>query len=546
MLRKVTLKSPDDYFWLHEKGERAVEIRRSQLSELIDYQADDCSVVMLRGQSSKSAQCLESLKSRIESYSNLERFNQLGIKDHLLQRSDKDRHSRMRHCYGTALVGLVYLEALDAFRGNTVFSSLNRERIEPLLEFALLLHDIGHLPFSHLMEEVFAELNWTRMSGRYHRHDDVPIEQLSDSDKEHLRSALGSALGRTDGASNQEFEMLQDLVAGISGVPFLDAIVNSAVDADKIDYIFRDMKFTQAATRLRTTDDWLQDFMSNISLSTQGLVRLNGEAALCALELLRERQFLYERLYLNPQIRVFEKLASTVLASWLTARIFGMGPSPGTQDVSCDLRSRKGAKAYEQLIAAFRDETEFSLLKVMCQELADETCTFRDPEARNWFGEIQQHFEDFDNGTGDGILKRKANEMMVREPLTIAGNHVEDARRIARDLYVDYPCGVLIDVAEFPDFLPSPPDRRFKMGGDTVVAEQFLVPDQDIRRWSRSGVGRFPLHKCDFTAFENKTAQVVVINTRPGAMKGDYVYDLFVHRCCARGIEPMPLGERGQ
>lgn len=84
------------------------------------------------------------------------------------------------------------------------------------------------------------------------------------------------------------------LIESNTGKPYLDAIVNSAVDADKIDYIFRDLRFLQFGSSLPPEQNgWLQEFLSDQDLSPEGLIRLNGRSVLMAKELLETRRRLY-------------------------------------------------------------------------------------------------------------------------------------------------------------------------------------------------------------------------------------------------------------
>lgn len=487
----------------------------------------------------------------IKSFQQMQSFNQLGIKDYLLQKSaESSLHTRLNHSVGTALVGTLYFYALEPFIDFTIFKnmSINREEVKKLLNFALYLHDVGHLPFSHSMEEVLRELNWTRLKGKSFRHDEVPLEQLRDEDKQGIGQALKEVFG--DERGSDYFEFVQDLIGGISGVPFLDAIVNSSIDADKIDYIFRDMRFTRTRARMREEREWLRDFFSSISLSPEGFIRLNGEASLCALELLEERQFLYRNLYLRPDIRAFEKIAKVILTSWLTRYsskvlldlLEDERSKKGFIQLEPDLRNLKGIKAANEIMERFYKETkvprELNFLIKMAEEL--ELDNSSDDRAKNWFGKIKIKLNKFNNSSEDSkiLSKDKDTIEIVEEPFYLeSGEDAKKAKEIARNIYVDYPCGILIDIVDFPRFLPSSRTRRFHFHNNEIISDTFLVPDREPSEWCRSKIGRFPLHLCDFTKLEKNFAQVIVINTEPEEVRGIYFYDLFRQRCRAQNIE---------
>lgn len=479
---------PGDEYWLKGEEQLRLSVNRQNLNSILGLSIGDDEIILNRRPRTDSlngVDNLEKYKSEIEAYGNIEHFNQLGIKDYLLQTEDKDYHSRQNHSYGTAMIGISYFTALKPFVQDTNFKKLiEDDKCTRLLNLALLLHDVGHLPFSHLMEEVFNDVNWTRGKGKYHRHDDAPLEQLSDPEKEGIKKAIIGTMGIEENEKNEYFELLQDLIAGISGVPFLDAVVNSAIDADKIDYIFRDMKYARAMARFMAPEKWLEDFLSNISLSPEGLVRLNGNSSLCALQLLEERQFLYRALYLRPEIRAFEKIAATVILSWLTSKVSQNIQIP--PEIDADLRKKKGNIAYGQLIKEFYQfKNEFDLLINICGQLANDERTHQDHEAKEWFGRIKEIFGKFKDKSKTGKLEELAANMIVDDPFYLKREHAEGARKIARDLYVDYPCWVLIDIVESPRFLPSPKSRRFKTQNTEFIGEQFLVPDEDISKWGK-------------------------------------------------------------
>jgi HD superfamily phosphohydrolase len=94
-----------------------------------------------------------------------------------------------------------------------------------LIPFAALLHDIGHYPFSHALEELQAE----RIPGH---HEALVGHFLTDPD---VAAALRSVT--SDAATR-----IEALIRGRSGNP-LQGLVSGSLDLDKIEYLKRDARF---------------------------------------------------------------------------------------------------------------------------------------------------------------------------------------------------------------------------------------------------------------------------------------------------------------
>jgi len=96
---------------------------------------------------------------------------------------------------------------------------------EALVPYAALLHDIGHYPYSHALEELEPD-------GGVEDHEELSGRFL---DSPELRGAL-APLG--PGASGR----LQALITGGSEIP-LQGLVSGSLDLDKMEYLKRDARF---------------------------------------------------------------------------------------------------------------------------------------------------------------------------------------------------------------------------------------------------------------------------------------------------------------
>jgi hypothetical protein len=130
-------------------------------------------------------------------------------------------HSRFDHALGVyhlmrrAIGGMAERGALDSV------DPVER-RLVPL---AGLLHDVGHYPFSHALEELEEPLipgHHEALTGRFLRDPDV-------------RAALESV-------ADDGVERVESLIRGRSGSP-LQGLVSGSLDLDKVEYLKRDARF---------------------------------------------------------------------------------------------------------------------------------------------------------------------------------------------------------------------------------------------------------------------------------------------------------------
>ena len=124
-------------------------------------------------------------------------------------------HSRFEHALGT------YHLARRAFvllEDQPDFALVDREDVQ-LTRLAALLHDIGHYPFSHALEEI----------GAMH-HEDVARPLICEGE-------VADVLVRELGPDAPQ--RIHELICGTSPSP-LQGLISGSIDLDKLDYLRRD------------------------------------------------------------------------------------------------------------------------------------------------------------------------------------------------------------------------------------------------------------------------------------------------------------------
>ena len=133
-------------------------------------------------------------------------------------------HTRFEHS-----IGVMHLAGLLA--ENPHLSQLLSEDEVQKVRIAALLHDVGHGPFSHIFEHLLVKfLNKT--------HEDINVWIVQKSELKDVLKGLG-----------YDPDELAKLSVGLLHKPgraFMDQIIRSAVDVDKLDFVVRDTYHTGA------------------------------------------------------------------------------------------------------------------------------------------------------------------------------------------------------------------------------------------------------------------------------------------------------------
>jgi HD superfamily phosphohydrolase len=124
-------------------------------------------------------------------------------------------HSRFEHALGTYHLAR---RTLGLFEELPDYDAIGREECA-LIRVAALLHDVGHYPFSHALEEI----------GAMH-HEEVARPLITEGE---VADVLRRELGPTAP------ERVMALIRGESASP-LQGLISGSIDLDKLDYLRRD------------------------------------------------------------------------------------------------------------------------------------------------------------------------------------------------------------------------------------------------------------------------------------------------------------------
>jgi HD superfamily phosphohydrolase len=219
----------------------------------------------------------------------LRRLRQLGLAYFAFPSAE---HSRFTHALGALAMGARAFEVLARHGGDFFADDRDRDYQRRLVRCALLLHDIGHGPFSHACEAVLGILHEARTKELLQLpelRDGIEALELDPAD------VLGLILG-----SSTRYPALCELVSGPN------------LDADRMDYLQRDAYFTGVASG-RFDADQLVESLRLLDLDGRAVVGIDARGVRALESFVVARYMMFASVYFHHTTRLFERILQDVL-----------------------------------------------------------------------------------------------------------------------------------------------------------------------------------------------------------------------------------------
>ncbi|MDD2489310.1 MAG: HD domain-containing protein [Bacteroidales bacterium] len=198
----------------------------------------------------------------------LRRIKQLGLSSLVYPGAE---HTRFAHALGAMFL---MNQALDVLiqKGEKI----SKQELEASLS-AILLHDIGHSPFSHCLEHFFFEES----------HEEVSLE---------LMKKIGVS------------QMTLDIFSNKYPKKFLHQLVSSQVDTDRLDYLTRDSFFTGVSEGVIGTEriiKMLAVFNDELVIEQKGIYSIE--------KFIISRRLMYWQVYMHKAVVSADILLKSIL-----------------------------------------------------------------------------------------------------------------------------------------------------------------------------------------------------------------------------------------
>jgi HD superfamily phosphohydrolase len=186
-------------------------------------------------------------------------------------------HSRLHHAFGAYHL---MSNALLELRSKGI-EITNEE--EQGAKIAILLHDIGHGPYSHALENIFVE--------------NVAHEKLSIAIVKYLNNVFENKLS-----------MALDIFTDNYHKPFLCQLISGQLDVDRMDYLSRDSFFTGVSEGVIGYDRILK--MLTVK---DGQLLVESKAIYSIEKFLVSRRLMYWQVYLHKTVLSAEKMLVSII-----------------------------------------------------------------------------------------------------------------------------------------------------------------------------------------------------------------------------------------
>jgi len=214
-------------------------------------------------------------------FQRLRRVRQLGLAHFAYQAAE---HSRFAHSLGAYHLATRILDRLSS-----KYSISPEDRTA--VRVAALVHDIGHGPFSHVVESILG----------FH-HEDFSAEAVLSSE-----TAIGRALGEF---SPEISERVAAIIHGKYECVALGQLVSSQLDADRMDYLLRDSLMTGVKYGVYDLE-WviksleIDEANDRLYISAPGIYAVE--------DYLQARYYMYRQVYFHRTLRSAEAVLDSLL-----------------------------------------------------------------------------------------------------------------------------------------------------------------------------------------------------------------------------------------
>lgn len=228
------------------------------------------------------------------------------------------RHTRFEHSLGVMHVMSRILESLRSRAKDAVPDDHFRKQ-----RIASLLHDIGHYPYSHLMEKI----DWGSAQKYMSKKGQSEVEDASRPKEYPKHDRLGEIVITERKEIKEKLEGNdidpKDIAALVKGQhQSIPNLLNASLDVDRLDYLVRD----SLNTGLPYGRVDLNYIVNNLELTEQKEIVVRAKARSSIEHMLMGRYFMFNTVYMHKTVFAFEEMIRRIVKTlWEKGKIYKSG-----------------------------------------------------------------------------------------------------------------------------------------------------------------------------------------------------------------------------
>ncbi|HEY0088897.1 MAG TPA: HD domain-containing protein, partial [Candidatus Lokiarchaeia archaeon] len=224
-----------------------------------------------------------------EIFQRLRRISHLALADYVFPGAT---HNRFSHSIGTMYI---ITEMINSLIENKDGISIPKSDVE-VISLVGLLHDVGHLPFSHVFEDIM-EIE----TGK--KHEDLTIKIIEESEIGRIVERYPDIdLALLINILKKNFTPTDERTVNYV------TLIDGNLDADKLDYLKRDSLHTGVG--YGSID--VERILKTISIDDNGLLCIMNKGRLALENLCIARFHMFQTVYLHKSVVAFEKMLNKI------------------------------------------------------------------------------------------------------------------------------------------------------------------------------------------------------------------------------------------
>ncbi len=236
-------------------------------------------------------------------FQRLKGVRQLGPTYHVFPGAN---HTRFEHSLGVYHLALKYLENLSRLNNFNEICKPIDETIK-IITLSALLHDIGHYPYSHWIEELnLEELGFKNFKKHEDRAADIIKEcKISQYIEDEWKVELTNII-----------DLIKSKHKRDKRERFMTSIISSIIDIDKVDYLRRDSIHCGVDYGLGID---LQRLLNSLHISDKtGRIGLTHKGRTCLLSIITCRIIMYQQIYWHKTVRACDAMFKRFFYEFIT------------------------------------------------------------------------------------------------------------------------------------------------------------------------------------------------------------------------------------